>query len=226
MNQRWLRILSISGVQFIDPATTWVDVTVRLGKEVIVHPGVILRGETQIGDQAIIGPYVVLENVEVGERVHLKVGTVVESSRIEAEATVGPYAHLRPQSVVGPRAKIGNFVELKKTRIGEATSIAHLSYLGDAEVGKNVNIGCGFITCNFDGRVIRGERKHKTVIEDHVFLGSDCQTVAPVRIGSGAYIASGSTITKDVESESFAIARSKQVNKPGYAHKLRQIKED
>jgi bifunctional UDP-N-acetylglucosamine pyrophosphorylase/glucosamine-1-phosphate N-acetyltransferase len=104
---------------------------------------------------------------------------------------------------------------------GEGTSVAHLSYLGDAEVGRHVNIGCGFVTCNFDGRVINGERKHKTIIEDHAFIGSDCQVVAPVRIGRGAYVASGSTITEDVEPESLAIARSRQVNKPGYAKKLR-----
>jgi bifunctional UDP-N-acetylglucosamine pyrophosphorylase/glucosamine-1-phosphate N-acetyltransferase len=157
----------------------------------------------------------------VGERARLKAGTVAEDSEIGEEAQVGPYAHLRPGSVVGPRAKIGNFVELKKTRIGAGTSVAHLSYLGDAEVGERVNIGCGFVTCNFDGRVIEGSRKHRTVIEDDVFLGSDCQTVAPVRVARGAYVASGSTITENVEAGALAIARCRQVNKPGYASKLR-----
>jgi bifunctional UDP-N-acetylglucosamine pyrophosphorylase/glucosamine-1-phosphate N-acetyltransferase len=161
----------------------------------------------------------------VGENTHIKTGTVVEKSEIGAEAQVGPYAHLRPDSKVGRNAKIGNFVELKKTRIGDDTSVAHLSYLGDAEVGNRVNIGCGFVTCNFDGRVIDGERKHRTIIEDDVFLGSDCQVVAPIRIGKGAYIASGSTITEDVKSGDLAIGRSRQINKPGYAAKLRSPKE-
>ena len=111
--------------------------------------------------------------------------------------------------------------ELKKTRVGSKTSIAHLSYVGDAEVGRNVNIGCGFVTCNFDGRVVSGSRKHRTIIEDDVFLGSDCQVIAPVKIGKGAYVASGSTITEDVEPGALAVARSRQVNKPGYAKKLR-----
>src|SRR5262249_210053 len=153
-------------------------------------------------------------------------GTVAESSIVGPKAQVGPYAHLRPQTVLGASVKVGNFVELKKSRVGEKTSIAHLSYLGDAEVGRSVNIGCGFFTCNYHGRIIQGERKHKTVIEDEVFLGSDCQTVAPVRIGKGAFIASGSTITKDVQPDDLAIARSRQVNKPGYARKLKQLKEE
>jgi bifunctional UDP-N-acetylglucosamine pyrophosphorylase/glucosamine-1-phosphate N-acetyltransferase len=157
----------------------------------------------------------------VGDESHLKAGCVCESSVIGEQVQLGPYAHLRPDSVVESQAKIGNFVELKKTRIGENTSVAHLSYLGDAEVGRRVNIGCGFVTCNFDGRVIDGSRKHQTVIEDDVFMGSDCQTVAPVRVGKGSYVASGSTITEDVEPEALAIARSRQVNKPGYATQLK-----
>ena len=138
---------------------------------------------------------------------------------------LGPYAHLRPGSEVRSRAKIGNFVELKKSLIGEDTAISHLSYVGDAEVGARVNIGCGFVTCNYDGRVINGSRKHKTVIEDDVFVGSDCQAVAPVTLKRGSFIASGSTITEDVAEDSLAIARSRQVNKPGYALKIRPVKD-
>jgi bifunctional UDP-N-acetylglucosamine pyrophosphorylase/glucosamine-1-phosphate N-acetyltransferase len=159
--------------------------------------------------------------MKVGEAVVIKQGTVAEDSVIAHGAMVGPYAHLRPESWVGKGAKIGNFVELKKTRVGERTSIAHLSYLGDAEVGERVNIGCGFVTCNFDGRVIDGSRKHKTVIEDDAFIGSDCQAVAPVTIGRGAYVASGSTITEEVPAEALAIARSRQTVKPGRARRLR-----
>jgi bifunctional UDP-N-acetylglucosamine pyrophosphorylase/glucosamine-1-phosphate N-acetyltransferase len=201
-----------------------VDLEVEIAEEVKIHPGVILTGQTKIARGAEIGPRCVLKNVVVGKNAHVKTGTVAEDSVIGDDANVGPYAHLRPGSQVGASAKIGNFVEIKKSKIGERTSIAHLSYVGDAEVGKNVNIGCGFVTCNFDGRVIQGERKHRTVIEDDVFLGSDCQTIAPVRIGRGAYVASGSTITENVEPDAMAIARSKQVNKPGYAKKLRQPK--
>jgi bifunctional UDP-N-acetylglucosamine pyrophosphorylase/glucosamine-1-phosphate N-acetyltransferase len=210
-----------SGVRFADPLSTWIDSTVELAEDVEVGPGVILQGKTRIGCRSQIGAYSVLKDVVVGENVKLRVGVVAENAQIERGATLGPYAHLRPESYVGEEAKIGNFVELKKTRVGPQTSIAHLSYLGDAEVGARVNIGCGFVTCNFDGREIAGSRKHRTVIEDDVFMGSDCQTVAPVRVGRGAFVASGSTITREVEPDALAIARAHQVNKPGYGKRLR-----
>jgi bifunctional UDP-N-acetylglucosamine pyrophosphorylase/glucosamine-1-phosphate N-acetyltransferase len=162
-----------------------------------------------------------LIDAQIEDSAEIKTGTIVESSQVQSDAHVGPYARLRPQSVVGKSAKIGNFVELKKSSIGEKTSIAHLSYLGDATVGARVNIGCGFVTCNFDGRTINGSRKHPTTIGDDVFIGSDCQVVAPIKIASGSYIASGSTITEDVQEGSLAIARSRQVDKPGYAKKLK-----
>lgn len=215
--EKWAR----QGVRFTDPWSTRVDASVVLSAEVEVHRGAILTGSTQVAQGTVVGPYVQLRNMKVGEAVVIKQGTVAEDSVIAHGAMVGPYAHLRPESWVGKGAKIGNFVELKKTRIGERTSIAHLSYLGDAEVGERVNIGCGFVTCNFDGRVIDGSRKHKTVIEDDAFIGSDCQTVAPVTIGRGAYVASGSTITEEVPAEALAIARSRQTVKPGRARRLR-----
>jgi bifunctional UDP-N-acetylglucosamine pyrophosphorylase / glucosamine-1-phosphate N-acetyltransferase len=225
LNERCLRDWSLKGVKFMAPWTTWIDVTVQLAEEVTIEPGVMLCGSTHVAHGALIGARCVLKNVKVGANANIKVGTVAEDSIIEEGANVGPYAHIRPGSNVGKHAKIGNFVELKKSKIGERTSIAHLSYVGDAEVGKDVNIGCGFVTCNFDGRVINGERKHKTVIEDDVFLGSDCQTIAPVRIGKGAYVASGSTITEDVAAGALAIARARQVNKPGYAQKMKKPKD-
>lgn len=221
LNERILKFWANQGVRWEDPSSTWVDSTVQFEGTATVFPGVALRGQTWIGSGAIIGPHVILKDMVVGKEAHIKAGTIGESSRIDERAQVGPYAHLRPESHVGADAKIGNFVELKKAQVGTKTSIAHLSYLGDAEVGSRVNIGCGFITCNFDGRVIEGQRKHKTIIEDDAFIGSDCQAVAPVRIGQGAYVASGSTITENVESEALAIARSRQVNKPGYARKLK-----
>jgi bifunctional UDP-N-acetylglucosamine pyrophosphorylase/glucosamine-1-phosphate N-acetyltransferase len=222
LNERCIREWCLKGVKFSNPWTAWVDVAVTLEEDAKIGSGVILCGNTRVEKGAMIGTRSVLKNVRVGAGAHVKVGTVGEDSTIEEGASVGPYAHLRPGSRVGKNSKIGNFVELKKAQIGERTSIAHLSYVGDAEVGNDVNIGCGFVTCNFDGRVINGERKHKTIIEDGVFLGSDCQTIAPVKIGKGAYVASGSTITDDVEPGALAVARARQVNKPGYAKKLRE----
>ncbi len=216
LNERVLRKWALAGVRFIDPSNTYIEGQVTLGEDTVIHPGAYLSGRTRIGSKVTIGANVVLRDMEVANGAHVKTGTVGEGSRIGAHANVGPYAHLRPETSIGEACKIGNFVELKKTRIGVKTSIAHLSYIGDAEVGARVNIGCGFVTCNYDGVA-----KHKTVIEDDVFVGSDCQAVAPVRIGKGAYVASGSTITEDVESDALAIARSRQTNKPGYARKLK-----
>ncbi|MBI2711947.1 MAG: bifunctional UDP-N-acetylglucosamine diphosphorylase/glucosamine-1-phosphate N-acetyltransferase GlmU [Bdellovibrio sp.] len=221
LNERLLKAWALKGVTLIDPQMVYIEPSVVLHPPLVLHPGVHLRGETEIGTGAVIGPNVVLKNVVIGQHVQLQTGTVATDSQIGDHANVGPYAHLRPGSSVGTHSKIGNFVELKKTTIGSQTSVAHLSYLGDAEVGKKVNIGCGFVTCNFDGRVIEGQRKHKTIIEDEVFMGSDCQTIAPVKIGKGAYIASGSTITEDVEPGAFSIARARQVNKLGYAKRLK-----
>ena len=221
LNERCIKKWAKEGVTFVDPYTTHVEDTVILEPDVTISAGVTLSGTTKIERGTLIGPNVVLKDVKVGPDANIKVGTVAEKSIISAKAQVGPYAHFRPDSFVGEKAKIGNFVELKKARIGANTNVAHLSYVGDAEIGERVNIGCGFITCNFDGRIIDGQRKHRTVIEDDVFMGSDCQVIAPIKIGKGAYVASGSTVTEDVEAGSLAIARSRQVNKPGYARKLK-----
>lgn len=199
---------SQAGVRFILPHTTYIETQVQLSPGVCIESHVSLKGTTQIGPKTTI-----------------KSGSVIIDSTIEESVQIGPYAHLRPQSHVKSFAKIGNFVELKKTTIGEKTSVAHLSYLGDAVVGREVNIGCGFVTCNYDGRVIDGQRKHQTKIEDRAFIGSDCQVVAPITIGEGAYIASGSTITESVEAGALALARSRQINKPKYASKYtRELK--
>ncbi len=221
LNRRIVQKHARNGVLFRDTGAAWIDVTVVIGEGTRVGPGVWLRGDTQVGKNVDLGANVVLTDANIGDDVEIKHGSVIERSRMGTGSKAGPYAHLRPESDVGPRAKIGNFVELKKTVIGEGSSVAHLSYLGDANVGARVNIGCGFVTCNFDGREIDGSRKHKTVIEDDVFMGSDCQAVAPVRIGRGAFVASGSTITEEVPSGALAIARSRQVTKLGYAKKLK-----
>jgi bifunctional UDP-N-acetylglucosamine pyrophosphorylase/glucosamine-1-phosphate N-acetyltransferase len=221
LNQRVIRQHALNGVRFINLNNVQVEPTVKIGTDVTIYPGTILEGSTEIGNGARIGMNVFLKNVRIGERAEIKAGSYGEDSVVGTDAKLGPYAHLRPDSKVGNHAKIGNFVELKKTSVGEHTSVAHLSYLGDAVVGANVNIGCGFVTCNFDGRVIDGKRKHQTTIEDNVFVGSDCQTIAPVTLKRGSYVASGSTITENVEEDALAIARSRQTNKPGYAKKLR-----
>ncbi len=216
LNERVLKKWALAGVRFVDPSRAYVEAQVTIGADTVVYPGVMLSGRTQVGSGVTLGANVVLRDVTVANGANIKTGTVAEQAKIGSHAQVGPYAHLRPETFVGDGCKIGNFVELKKSVIGEKTSVAHLSYLGDAEVGARVNIGCGFVTCNYDGI-----KKHKTIIEDDVFVGSDCQVVAPARLGKGSYVASGSTITADVESDALAIARSRQVNKPGYAPKLK-----
>lgn len=219
LNHQTIMKWAKAGVKFMDPQTTLIDVSVELAEGVVIHPRTTFLGNTRIGVGTVVESGVVLKDSTVSDHVHLKVGTVAEGATIGFKAKVGPYAHLRPDSTVGAESKIGNFVELKKVSIGDHSSVAHLSYLGDAEVGSHVNIGCGFVTCNYDGT-----NKHLTVIEDQVFLGSDCQTVAPVRVGKGAYVASGSTITEDVPAGALAVARSRQINKPDYAIKLKKQK--
>jgi bifunctional UDP-N-acetylglucosamine pyrophosphorylase/glucosamine-1-phosphate N-acetyltransferase len=221
MNERIVREHALRGVCFIDAGSVWIDSQVKIGMGTQIEPGTYLQGRTVIAERVTIRAHSKVRDSSIGTGTEVKEGCVIVSSIVGEEAQVGPYAHLRPESSVGNKAKIGNFVELKKSRIGADSSVAHLSYLGDAEVGRGVNIGCGFVTCNFDGRTIEGSRKHKTIIEDDVFMGSDCQTVAPVRIGKGAFVASGSTITQEVPPESLAIARARQVIKPGYAKKLK-----
>jgi bifunctional UDP-N-acetylglucosamine pyrophosphorylase/glucosamine-1-phosphate N-acetyltransferase len=151
--------------------------------------------------------------------VHIRQGSYLVEAKVGRATSVGPYAHLRPDTVLGEQVRIGNFVEVKKSRIATGSKASHLSYIGDAEVGKNVNIGCGFVTCNYDG-----VNKHKTVIEDDVFIGSDSQTVAPVKIGRGSYVASGTTVTDDVPKDSLVLSRGVQVTKEGYAKRYQKEK--
>ncbi len=221
LNARVIKTHALNGVRFISLHSCRVEPQVKIAKDVTIYPGVILEGRTDVGTGSTLGSNVFLRNMKIGEFTDVKTGTYAEDSSVGNHVKLGPYAHLRPESVVKDHAKIGNFVELKKTTIGEKSAVSHLSYLGDAEVGARVNIGCGFVTCNYDGRVIDGSRKHKTTIEDDVFVGSDCQAVAPVTLKQGSFVASGSTITENVESGALAIARARQVNKLGYAKKLK-----
>jgi len=217
IQRRVVAKLMQEGVTFRNPATVVIDSTVAIGNDTVIYPFVTIEGTTTIGSRCVIEPGVHLINVTVGDDVHLRTGTVAENADIGDEASVGPYAHLRPDTRLGRRVRIGNFVETKKAVFGEGAKASHLSYIGDAEVGADANIGAGTITCNYDG-----VNKHKTVIEDDVFIGSDTQLVAPVRIGKGAYVGAGSTITKDVPPEALALSRTPQRIIEGWATRKRK----
>jgi len=201
-----------AGITIEDPENTRIEPGVKIGKDARIETGARLCGSTVIGPKCVIEMNVRIEDSVIKKNVRVKQGSVIEESEVGEGTQVGPMAHLRPGSVVGKDVRIGNFVETKKAKIGDGTKISHLTYVGDAEVGRNVNIGCGFITCNYDG-----ENKWLTVIEDDVFVGSDTQTVAPVKIGKGAYIGSGSTITKDVPAGSLALTRASLTVKKAWA---------
>jgi bifunctional UDP-N-acetylglucosamine pyrophosphorylase/glucosamine-1-phosphate N-acetyltransferase len=217
IQRRVVERLMASGVTFRNPSTVVIDSTVTIGADSVVYPFVTLEGNTRIGRDCVIEPGVHLLNVTIGDDVHIKTGTVAEDAVIEDEASVGPYAHLRPGTKLGRHVKVGNFVETKKAVFGAGAKASHLSYIGDAEIGADVNIGAGTITCNYDG-----VNKHKTVLEDGVFIGSDSQLVAPVRVGKGAYVGAGSTITKDVPPDALALSRAPQRVIEGWAARKRE----
>ncbi|MBO8127787.1 MAG: bifunctional UDP-N-acetylglucosamine diphosphorylase/glucosamine-1-phosphate N-acetyltransferase GlmU [Peptococcaceae bacterium] len=206
MRRRILDELMLSGVTVIDPASTFVDRGVVIAPDTVIAPFSLIEGNSVIGEDCRIGPYARLVDARIGSGVQLMQSTVIEAY-VADRAVVGPYAYLRPGTRVGTGAKVGDFVELKKAIIGDGSKVPHLSYVGDAEVGAKVNIGAGTITCNYDG-----EKKHRTVIEDGAFIGSNANLVAPVRIGRGAYVAAGSTITEDVPAAALGVARSRQTN--------------
>jgi bifunctional UDP-N-acetylglucosamine pyrophosphorylase/glucosamine-1-phosphate N-acetyltransferase len=204
--------LMAAGVTLIDPATTYIEADVVVGADTVVHPNVYLEGRTVVGAACEIQSGVRLVNATVGDRVTVRNYSIITDSDIASGAVIGPFAHIRPGSVVQEDAHIGNFVELKKTTFGRGSKASHLSYLGDAVVGAKVNIGAGTITCNYDGVT-----KSQTTIGDGAFIGSDSQLVAPVTVGDGAYVAAGSTIVEDVPAGALGIARGRQVNKEGWA---------
>ena len=209
--------LMAAGVTIVDPATAFIGPDVTIGADTTIEPGVYLEGTTRIGSRCRINSGVRIVNSSVDDDAVVNNFCVIIDSHISKGAQVGPFAHLRPHSTVGEDARVGNFVELKKTVLGRGSKANHLSYLGDATIGEKVNIGAGTITCNYDGTA-----KYPTVIEDGAFIGSDSQLIAPVRIGKRAYVAAGSSITEDVPADSLAIARGKQVNKEGWARKTRK----
>jgi bifunctional UDP-N-acetylglucosamine pyrophosphorylase/glucosamine-1-phosphate N-acetyltransferase len=193
-----------------------IDNDVEVAPDTVIEPFVQILGRSRIGAGCRIRSYCVIRDSEIGHGVLIRPGCVLEEARIGPSAVLGPYSHLRPGSDIGEGAHVGNFVETKKIKLGKGSKANHLTYLGDAEIGADVNIGAGTITCNYDGRA-----KHTTVIEDGVFVGSDSTLVAPVRVGKGAYVAAASCVTEDVPEDALAIGRSRQIVKEGWAREKR-----
>ena len=210
--RRKAKQLMEAGVLMIDPNTVFIEESVQIDPGAVIYPNNFLRGKTKIGSFTSVEPGCYIVDTEIGESVQIKAYTYLEKTKISGRASVGPFARLRPETEIGEEAHVGNFVEMKKTKFGKKSKAGHLSYLGDAEIGEEVNIGCGTITCNY--AVDRG--KYKTKIGDRAFVGSDSQFVAPVSIGADAVIGSGSTITKDVPARALAVARGKQFVKENY----------
>ncbi|MBC5738780.1 UDP-N-acetylglucosamine diphosphorylase [Lawsonibacter sp. NSJ-52] len=205
-----------AGVQVLDPTTVYLDDSVTVGKGTLLLPGTVLRGKTVIGENCEIGPNTMIRDCTVGDNVTVNASQLNESV-VEDDVKIGPFAYIRPHCHVGKGVKVGDFVELKNSRIGAGTKISHLTYVGDSDVGSGVNFGCGTVTVNYDGTT-----KFRTTIGDGAFIGCNTNLVAPVRVGDGAYTAAGSTITEDVPDDSLAIARSMQVVKKQWAAKRRK----
>lgn len=205
-NERLMR----EGVTFMDPASTYISPDVVIGSDTVIYPGTVILGKTTIGSECVIGPNSDIRNSVIEDHAVVR-QSVVTDSRIGETAQVGPFAHLRQQAVLGANTRVGNFVEIKKSTFGDGAKASHLSYIGDASIGERVNLGCGSITVNYDGK-----NKFETVVENDAFVGCNVNLIAPVKVGKGAIVAAGSTITSDVPEEALAIARERQTNKEGY----------
>ena len=219
LNARTVRRLMLEGVTVIQPETVRADADVRVGRDTVIYPGTILEGDTQIGSRCVIGPNTRLKSCRVGDETEIQYSVAMDS-KIGDSTCVGPFAYIRPGSSIGSHIKVGDFVEVKNATIGDGTKIAHLTYVGDADVGQRVNFGCGTVVVNYDG-----VDKHRTVIEDDCFIGCNSNLVSPVTVKKGAYTAAGSTITDEVPEGSLAIARSRQVVKEGWTQKIDKRKE-
>ena len=215
LRQEKVKDLMLSGVTIIDPKTTYVDRMVEIGRDTILYPNCSLQGKTRIGERCIIESNSNISDSIIGNEVTIRSSSVVTESKVEEGASIGPLAHLRPLSEVKTGARIGNFVEVKKSVIGKGTKASHLAYIGDSILGKEVNIGAGTITCNYDGF-----EKHQTIIGDRVFVGSNVELVAPVKVGNNSSIGAGTTVTKDVPEGALAISRVKQKNIEGWNKKM------
>ncbi|MGE7676060.1 bifunctional UDP-N-acetylglucosamine diphosphorylase/glucosamine-1-phosphate N-acetyltransferase GlmU [Lysinibacillus sp. NPDC094403] len=203
-----------NGVTLINPEATYISADAMIGRDTVIQPGSMIEGTTVIGEDCLIGPNTQIIDSRIGDRTTVH-SSVVRESAVAEDTAIGPFSNIRPLSNIGSHVKIGNFVEVKKSKLGNDTKVSHLSYIGDAEIGSNVNIGCGSITVNYDGK-----NKFQTIIEDDVFVGCNTNLVAPVKVGKGSFIAAGSTITKEVPEDALAIARARQENKPNYVSKL------
>lgn len=204
----------MNGVSFIDPDSTYIDEGVVIGSDTVIEAGVCLKGKTIIGDDCFIGAHSEISDSVIEDNVKIK-QSVIEESSIHRNADIGPFAHLRPKSMIGEHVHVGNFVEVKNATIAENTKVGHLTYVGDADLGKDINVGCGVVFVNYDGK-----NKYRTTVGNHAFIGSSTNLVAPVTIAANTIIAAGSTITNDVEEFDLAIARARQVNKEGYAKQM------
>ncbi len=220
LNRRIIDSWMDSGVTILDPETTYIDTSASIGIDTVIYPNVHIEQKTSIGNSCRILPGCHITDSTIGDQSEILDYSVITSSRIGKKVRIGPFAHLRPGSIIGNEAKIGNFVEVKKSKVGRGSKASHLSYLGDSEIGSDVNIGAGTITCNYDG-----EKKYKTILADRVFVGSDAQFIAPVKVGKGAYVGAGSTITENVPADSLAIARCKQTTIKGWARKKKKKKK-
>ena len=207
MRERINTGLMKAGVTMINPAVTYIDKGVKIGKDTTIYPNCVIQGKTIIGENCVIETGSTIADAEIGNEVVVKSCSIITKSRIKDRASIGPFAHLRPDTYLEEGVKIGNFVEVKKSRIGKGSKASHLSYIGDTTMGEGVNVGAGTITCNYDGK-----KKHPTHIEDRVFIGSDTQFIAPVKIGKDSIIGAGSTITRNVPPFSLAVSRARQVN--------------
>jgi bifunctional UDP-N-acetylglucosamine pyrophosphorylase/glucosamine-1-phosphate N-acetyltransferase len=217
MREDTLKKLMEGGVRIIDPFTTYVDESVEVEADTVLHPMTFLYGNTRIASGTVVHPGAVITDSVIGRDVQILPHSVIEESEILDGTVVGPFARLRPGNSIGPRGKIGNFVEVKNSRLGEGSKVSHLTYIGDTQMGNNVNVGAGSVTCNYDGF-----SKHQTVLEDGVFVGSGTMMVAPVVLGSNSIVGAGSTITEDVPPDSLALGRARQEVKEGWARRLRE----
>ena len=203
----------LDGVTLIEPENTYIEDEVKIGRDTVVYPGAIIQGDTEIGEDCVIGHNSRIVSSKIGDRVEVQISTILEST-VDNDTKVGPYAYLRPKSHIGKNVKIGDFVEVKNSTVGDYSKASHLSYIGDAQVGKHVNVGCGVVFVNYNGKI-----KQKSIVEDNAFIGSNSNLVAPVTVRKWGYIAAGSTITDEVEEGDLSIARARQVNKKGWIDK-------
>lgn len=209
-----------NGVEFIDIYQAYIDETVKIGAGTVIYPCVVLQGETEIGENCLIGQNSRIVDSKIGAGTDVQSSVIIEST-VGEETHVGPFAYMRPNSHVGSHCKVGDFVEVKNSSMGDGAKASHLTYIGDSDVGKNVNLGCGVVFVNYDG-----SKKYRSVVGDGAFIGCNSNLISPVNVGDGAYVAAGSTVTEDVPADAFCIARERQTVKPGWVEKKGILKKD